>query len=229
MWSFGDETSWLKDCVSIVEADAVCDVRIDATGHGGVGVFCDGGFVALSSSDNRKHYLGLNHPSTTSSAEWELFGFLVVVRGFGEYMRKKRVLIMNDNQTAVNDVKRFCVPGTDSVFRASIFRELFELSVQHSIRLAPKWLPGEHNKSADAMPRVQWQSVKRELNAYIMATHGKYSSHVRDVYCASAVIAELGPVMAEPGVHTVGSVLCFIALSSDHSSQSVKHSLPLLL
>jgi hypothetical protein len=57
---------WFKDHVSIGEADAV---RMDATGRGGLGVFCDGGFVALSSSDNRKHYLGLTHPSTTSSTE----------------------------------------------------------------------------------------------------------------------------------------------------------------
>jgi hypothetical protein len=50
----------------------------------------------------------------------------------------------NDNHTAVNYVECFCVPGTHSVDRASILRELFDLSVQYNIRLAPYWLRGEH-------------------------------------------------------------------------------------
>ena len=55
--------------VSIVDADATCDIRIDATGLGGVGVFCDGGFVALSGAQLRQHYLGIRHPDTSSSTE----------------------------------------------------------------------------------------------------------------------------------------------------------------
>ena len=33
--------------ISLVDMDATCDIRIDATGHGGIGVFCDDGFVAI--------------------------------------------------------------------------------------------------------------------------------------------------------------------------------------
>ena len=165
--------------VSIVDADATCDIRIDATGLGGVGVFCDGGFVALSGAQLRQHYLGIGHPDTSSSTEWALFGFLVAVRAFRKYMQGKHVLICNDNLNAVRFVRRFSVAGIESVYCAAVLRELFELSVRFNIRTSPRWIAGDVNKLADALSRLNWRLVQQELAAYVNATWVRSSKWVQ--------------------------------------------------
>ena len=156
--------------MSIVDADATCVIRIDAKGLGGIGAFCDGGFVALSRVQLQQHYLGIGHPDTSSSTEWELFGFLVAVRAFGEYMQGKHVLVCNDYLNAVRFVRRFSVAGIESVYCAAVLRELFELSVRFNIRISPRWIAGDVNMLADALSRLNWRLVQRELAAYVNAT-----------------------------------------------------------
>ena len=158
-----------------MDADATCVIRIDVTGLGGIGVFCDGGFVALSGAQLRQHYLGIGHPDTSSSTEWELFGFLVAVRAFGEYMQGKHVLICNDNLNAVRFVRRFSVAGIESVYCAAVLRELFESSVRFNIRITPTWVAGDVNKLADALSRLNWRLVQRQLAAYVNAARGRNS------------------------------------------------------
>jgi hypothetical protein len=135
--------------------------------------------VALGSNEIREHYLGVRHPSTTSSTEWELFGFLVAVRAFGEYMRGKHVLICNDNLNAVRFVRRFSVAGADSVYCAAVLRELFELSVQYNIRISSRWIAGDANKLADALSRLNWKGVQKELGAYVRVTSGTDSAWIQ--------------------------------------------------
>ena len=103
-WWF-DNLRKLNGFISLVDMDATCDIRIDATGHDGIGVFCDGGFVSISASEVRHHELAQDHSALESSTDWELFGFLVLIRAFGSYLGGKRVMIRNDNENAVRAVK----------------------------------------------------------------------------------------------------------------------------
>ena len=42
-----------------------------------------------------------------TSTEWELFGFLVLLRAFPEYVRGKTIRVVDGNYNAVRAVRRF--------------------------------------------------------------------------------------------------------------------------
>jgi len=160
--------------IPIVEAQAQHDVRLDATGKGGIGVFVDGGF--LSFSPGQQHTLLRGHPTTEFANEWELFAFAVLLRAFGPYLANHHVLVLSDNYVAVQAVRRFHIPSMHSEYLAAVLREIFSLCVQHNIRLKPRWIPGTTNSLADALSRQKWEIAGSEISAYAYGVTGRASA-----------------------------------------------------
>jgi hypothetical protein len=146
-----------------------CDIRLDATGTGGLGVFVDGGFLArppaVTRSDDGSGPAELcrGHPDTNWANDWELFAFVVLMRAYGEYLRDKAVRVVSDNFAAVRGVRKFSVKGLDPELREGYLRELFALCVRFNVRLKTRWIPGAENVLPDALSRQYWAVVSREL------------------------------------------------------------------
>jgi hypothetical protein len=63
-----------------------CEVWLDATGHGGLGMVKDGACVAISPDEVRTDCDCVGHPENGVGTDWELFCFVVMVRRYGRYM-----------------------------------------------------------------------------------------------------------------------------------------------
>ena len=147
-----------------------CDIRLDATGDGGLGVFIDGAFIALSSDKSRQFWAASDHPVTSDANHWELFNFVVLVRTYADYLRDKVVVVDNDNTAAIFGVRKFSCGSTDAVETARILRILFAECVRLNLRLQTRWVPGEQNVLPDALSRCdepgKWAVAARELERY---------------------------------------------------------------
>lgn len=107
--------------------DAVeCDIRLDATGDGGLGVFVDGGFVALAASQSRTFEAAggvptcSDHPTTLEANHWELYNVVLLLRVFGDYLRGKVVTIVSDNSACVAGVHKMKCGTVDATEQARI-------------------------------------------------------------------------------------------------------------
>jgi len=83
-----------------------CDIRLDATGDGGLGLFVDGAFLGLSPEQVRAHWACSECPDTPHANHWELYNFAGLLRVFPDYLRNKVVMVDNDNMAAVAGVRK---------------------------------------------------------------------------------------------------------------------------
>lgn len=147
-----------------------CDIELDATGVGGLGIFCSGGFLALSSAEAPLFWACGDCPDTEFANHWELYNFVVLHRVFGDYLRDRVVSVKCDNMAAVLGVRKFKCGSVDAIESARILRLLFGLCVQYNVRLCTQWIPGDTNVLADALSRCdqqgKWCVAARELGDY---------------------------------------------------------------
>ena len=143
-----------------------CDIRLDATGDGGLGIFIDGAFLGLSPAETRTHWACVDHPCTPWANHWELYNFVVLLRVYSDYVRNKVILIDNDNMAAIAAVRKFAASSAEAVETARILRLLFGLCVQLNVRLRARWVPGALNVLLDALSRQYWGVTAAELHAY---------------------------------------------------------------
>lgn len=176
-----DHLVLLNGAATIVDPADDCDIRLDATGHGGLGIFCDGGFVSLSPARVRCIDEGAGHPLTDHSNEWELFSFVVLLRLYGEYLRDRVVSPVNDNACAVCAISKWRVGELDAQYCAATLRTLFSLCVRYNVRLCPRWIPGESNILADALSRATWPIVSQELQTFAESASGRPSIFCRNI------------------------------------------------
>ena len=160
----------------IVDPSDDCDVRLDATGSGGLGIFCDGGFVSLSPSAVRASCVCIGHPTREWANHWELFNFIVLLRLFGPYPANKVVSPVCDNSFTVNAIKRWKIGSGDAEYCSSALRTLFSLCVHYNIRLRPTWIAGDDTVLADALSREYWDIASHELSTYVRRAHGRRSA-----------------------------------------------------
>lgn len=157
---------------NIVDPTDDCDIRLDATGDGGLGLFCDGAFLALSPDRVRITPECVGHPQTTWANEWELFNFVVLLRFFGPYLANKIISPLTDSACAVFAITKWSTGSLDARYCASTLRSLFSLCVRYNIRLRPRWIPGDSNHLADALSRQHWPRVAVELASHTRLAHG---------------------------------------------------------
>ena len=160
----------------IVDPTDACDARLDATGEGGLGIFCDGAFVSFSPTATCSPAVCVGHPQTAWANHWELFNWVVFLRLFGHYLQNKVVSPVCDNAFSVGAIKRWKIKSLDAEYCCSTLRTLFSLCVVHNVRLRPTWIPGDDNVLADALSRGYWNVASSELNAYNVSTHGSASA-----------------------------------------------------
>jgi hypothetical protein len=164
--------------VHTVDVLSSCDVRLDATGDGGLGIFVDGGFASFAPGDIDRLGIGAGRPVSTFSNEWELFNFAVLLRVFGPYLARKTVVVECDNMCSVLAIRKFRASSVHAVKMAEILRIIFSLCVLHQVRLVPVWVAGVDNRLADAFSRQRWRAAGAEMLRYLHSK-GKHSPWVQ--------------------------------------------------
>ena len=78
--SFAHDLEWWRDNLATfngmartVALQSTCDVRLYATGLGGLGIFVDGRFVQFAPGEIAQTDVGVGHPLRESANGWELF------------------------------------------------------------------------------------------------------------------------------------------------------------
>ncbi len=160
----------------IVDPSDLCDVRLDATGEGGLGIFVDGAFVGFSPEATRGADVCIGYPESEWANHWELFNYTVALHLFGPYLQDKVVSPVNDSSFAVGAIKRWKMKSVDAEYCGTALRTLFALCVRYNIRLRPTWICGEDNVLADALSRDYWGIVSSELVTYVKRAHGRSST-----------------------------------------------------
>ena len=175
-----EHLSMFNGAAQIVDPADDCTIHLDATGEGGLGIFCDGAFVSFSPSATRASPVCTGHPESTWANSWELFNFVVLLRLFGHYLRDKVISPLTDNMFSVGAIRRWNVKSLDAEYCSATLRTLFSLCVVYNIRIRPTWIPGEENVLADALSREYWDIASDRLVAYTHQTLGRKSA-----FCAS--------------------------------------------
>ena len=167
---------WIEDLLlvnglaRIPEVVDVCDILLDATGDGSLGIFVDGAWLALSSRATRLFLACSDHPATGDANQWELYDFVVLLRMFGDYLRNKVITVVSDNMAAVGSLRKFVCKSANAVDSARILRVLCGLCVQYNVRLHTQWISRALNHSPHALSRCDepgtWQTAARELQVY---------------------------------------------------------------
>ena len=164
-----DKLSRFNGMVRTVSLESTCDVRLDATGLGGLGIFVDGGFVEFAPGEIQISPYGAGHPTRESANDWELFNFVVLMRVFGSYLANRTVVVDCDNACSVSAVRKFRARSVKAEYMAATVRTLFGLCVRYNVRLKPRWIAGKENVLPDALSRQYWRIVGLELTKYIEA------------------------------------------------------------
>jgi hypothetical protein len=152
-------------------------IFLDARGgSGGIGVFFDGAFVALTGAEVNERYpagvgagpggwaevaspgvrrtlsCGTVAEPSTEANHWELMAFVVLLDLFPDALRNRHVVVMSDSQSAISCV-RCLAASLDSPVLAHLTRCVLSRCVELNVRLLPLHIPGVENVLADHLSR----------------------------------------------------------------------------
>lgn len=147
----------------MVKEDDTCEIFVDATGHGGLGVFVDGAFIAWSPKEARRLVLEASHPETEWANEWECYNVAVMLELFGWYLSGRSVVVWCDNQCTVAALRKFAIGKSSATKMAAIVRCIFSLCLKYNVCLRPRWIEGDLNVLADKRSRQEWPIAADKL------------------------------------------------------------------
>lgn len=119
-----------------------------------------GGVFSETPREEKHHHL-------TSIGQWsqeekefssnfrELKAILMTLKDHAKELSEKRVVVHSDNTTAISQINRQSNPKHLHLIKLT--KEIWNLCLRNRIKLRTEYIPGEENRTADAMSRLNWQ------------------------------------------------------------------------
>ena len=142
---------------NIIDDGEECHIYTDAS---------KSGWGASSSTDSNSGVWGQQERNQSSNFR-ELKAVLLSLKENLATIKGKKVVVHSDNTTTISQINRQSSPRHLHLLKLS--KAIWNLCLQHRIKLRAEYIPGEENSTADSLSRVNWDH-EWELSDQIFQT-----------------------------------------------------------